>query len=138
MCPSCSPLPPLVIFRALGLAHPHDHPVRPGLDGVRCFYFEKDDDFPEVRQFVHDTDTWCAGGDGGDAGRMRDTSSAGDTPTQPLSSSAHISTPPRSCRAWDRSYGLGMSYLRDPDFKAGLEGYLAASGVTAILLGTRR
>lgn len=35
-------------------------------------------------------------------------------------------------------YALCMAFLCNPDFKAGLEGYLQESGVRAIILGTRR
>jgi hypothetical protein len=35
-------------------------------------------------------------------------------------------------------YGLGVHYLKNPDFKAGLEEYLAEAGTAAIVLGTRR
>lgn len=35
-------------------------------------------------------------------------------------------------------YGLNVHYLKNPDFKAGLEEYLAEAGTAAIVLGTRR
>lgn len=37
-----------------------------------------------------------------------------------------------------RRYGLNVHYLKNPDFKAGLEEYLAEAGTAAIVLGTRR
>lgn len=37
-----------------------------------------------------------------------------------------------------RSYALNVHYLKNPDFKAGLEEYLAEAGTAAIVLGTRR
>jgi hypothetical protein len=37
-----------------------------------------------------------------------------------------------------RRYGLQMTYITNPDFKAGLIGYLRDTGVAATLLGTRR
>jgi len=37
-----------------------------------------------------------------------------------------------------RRYGLGLETLDIADFKAGLEAYLARTGVRAIVLGTRK
>lgn len=33
---------------------------------------------------------------------------------------------------------MGVHYLKNPDFQAGLEEYLAEAGTAAIVLGTRR
>ena len=63
------------------------------LGGVRSFYFERADDFAEVRAFV---------------------------------------------RAADAAYGLRCEFLGDADFNAGLRAYLDATGVKAVVLGTRR
>lgn len=41
-------------------------------------------------------------------------------------------------RETDGCYRLGCSFLDHPDFNQGLRGYLDASGVLAIVLGTRR
>jgi hypothetical protein len=35
-------------------------------------------------------------------------------------------------------YNLEVDYITDPDFKKGLEGYIASTGIAAIVLGTRR
>ncbi|KAI8473634.1 MAG: MoaB/Mog domain-containing protein, partial [Monoraphidium minutum] len=64
-----------------------------GLGGIHSFYFERPDDFQEVRDFVRSTEA---------------------------------------------EYRLGCGFLDHPDFNAGLRGYLEASGVLAIVLGTRR
>ncbi|GBF98909.1 FAD synthase [Raphidocelis subcapitata] len=64
-----------------------------GLGGIHSFYFERPDDFQEVRDFVRTTDS---------------------------------------------AYRLGVAFLDDPDFNAGLRGYLEGSGALAIVLGTRR
>jgi len=41
-------------------------------------------------------------------------------------------------RAADRRYGLATDFLQQADFKGGLRAYLAATGVRAVVLGTRR
>lgn len=68
-------------------------PVGQGLERLSSFYFEREDDFPEVRAFVKDQ---------------------------------------------DKTYGLNVHYLKNPDFKAGLEDYLEEARTAAIVLGTRR
>lgn len=60
---------------------------------VRSFFFERDDDFEEIVEFVRRT---------------------------------------------DERYSLCTDVLVEKDFKAGLQSYLAATGVRAIVLGTRR
>jgi len=41
-------------------------------------------------------------------------------------------------RTTDDAYSLSCCFLDHPDFNRGLKGYLEATGVLAIVLGTRR
>jgi hypothetical protein len=43
-----------------------------------------------------------------------------------------------SCVVAFTRHGLSVEYIHDRDFKLGLEKYIAATGVQAIILGTRR
>ena len=84
------------------------------LDGVRSFTFERDDDFPEISQFVGQADR--------EHGLQLE----------------RITSPDATSTATGSSSGSGSGSSGYKELLAALSAYLERTGVAAIVLGTRR